>query len=385
MTSGFCRARWLFSLFALAAVTGYFGAVWAGGYGLRLELGWKTSQYFFNYQDLGFVKRALIGTILHPFPALQRVGWLFTIAGLLVAGFAALFAQALSDAVSDMPSRHRWMLIAICVSSPALFQRYGFDIGRFDVLGLAATLLSFTALDRGRLLLAAAISAVALLSHEAYVIITLPLLLAYCVRRPEFSLRRAVIFLSLPTVVFAALILHGTYEHGIDRLTAYFAASPTYMAARNGQVDVDAISVLTRNLRENFEYAQKMFFEKRAYIHIPIIMLWGAIMTWFFVLFYRLNGLRRDVLFYASFSPLLLSTIACDYYRWVSLAATNALFVILIHCRERRANGTVAVMPTGAAAWLLLATALLGPISNTKSFPIFFVAIERVFHVQLVW
>ena len=80
MTSGFCRARWLFSLFALAAVTGYFGAVWAGGYGLRLELGWKTSQYFFNYQDLGFVKRALIGTILHPFPALQRIGWLFTMA-----------------------------------------------------------------------------------------------------------------------------------------------------------------------------------------------------------------------------------------------------------------------------------------------------------------
>jgi len=385
MASGFCRARWLFLLFVLAAVAGYFVAVWAGGNGFRIELGWKTSQFFFNYQGLGFVKRALIGTILHPFPALQRIGWLFTIAALLIAGFAALFAQALSAAVSDMPSRQRWLLIAICVSSPGLFQRYGFDIGRFDVLGLAATLLSFTALDRGRWLLAAAISAVALLSHEAYVIITLPLLLAYCVRRPEFSLRRAVIFLSLPTVVFAALFLHGTYGHGIDRLTAYFAASPTYMAATNGQVDVDAVSVLTRSLRETFEYTQKMFFEKRAYIHIPIILLWGAIMTWFFGLFYRLNGLRRDVLFYASFSPLLLSAIACDYYRWVSLAATNALFVMLIHCRERRSNGTIAVIPTSAAAWLLLATALFGPISNTKSFPIFFIAMERIFHVRLVW
>jgi hypothetical protein len=385
MASGFCRACWLFSLFVLAAVAGYFVAVWAYGNGPRIELGWKTSQYFFNYQELGFVKRALIGTILHPFPALQSIGWLFTIACLLIACFAALFAQALSDAVRDMPARHRWMLIAICVSSPALFQRYGFDIGRFDVLGLAAALLSFTVIDRGHFLLAGAISAMALLSHEAYAIIALPLLLGYCVRRPEFSLRRAVMFLSLPTIAFAALTLRGTYGQGIDRLTACFAASPTYMAATNGQVAVDSISVLTRSLRDNFEFTQKMFFEKRAYIHIPIILLWGAVMTWFFGMFYRLNGLRRDVLFYASFSPLLLSAIASDYYRWVSLAATNALFVIVIHCRELRSNGTIAVIPTGAAAWLLLATALLGPISNTKSFPIFFVAIERIFHVQLAW
>lgn len=343
------------------------------------SLGWRTSQFFFNWQDLGFVNRGLVGTLLHPFPAAQRTEVLFAVSWLMVAAFTAAFVVLYRRAAERLEPAAARRLLMVCVASPALFLRQGFDLGRFDPLGLAATIVSLLAIEQGRTWVAGLLSALALLSHEAYLVIEMPLLLAWLAMQPATRPRDWAALLTLPVVVTALIGMFGRYEPGLEVLTRYFAGQPRYLAAKGGAVDVNAIAVLTRGLGDNFEFMVRMLREKRAWLHLPIIVAWGGLMTAFFAAFYRLNGLRPDPLFWACFSPLLLSAIACDHYRWVALAATNMFIVIMLQVHRLSARGFVPRIPSGWLAGLLIATAVLGPISNTKSFPLLFAILGHIF------
>lgn len=380
------RAGGYFTFFTTFALLGYW---FAKGY-MRLgwDVGWRTSQFFFNYQDLGFVKRALIGSLLYPFPALRRgeifLGLSAAFVGIFVALFTALFLRSLR--LHDRKSR--LILAAICAASPALFLRQGFDLGRFDVLGLITVIFSIFALDHGRWWLAGLASAVALLAHEAYIVINFPLVVAYAltgVPGRRANGRDWGLILLPPLMTTVLLATRGLYEPGLEALTRYFAADPRYLAAKGGAVDVDAIAVLTRGMAENIDFVARMFWEKRAYLHLPVILAWGGVMTWFFHTFHRDNALKRGVLYYAAFTPLLLSAIASDYYRWVALAATNMFLVVLVEIDRLRQRGVTAAIPRGWPAGLLVASALLGPISNTKSFPLFFTLLDRFFPGKIPW
>jgi hypothetical protein len=220
---------------------------------------------------------------------------------------------------------------------------------------------------------------VALLAHEATLVINFPLVLAFAwIRRgTAASTNSNWAWLVLPSIAVSVVIaLQGAYEPGLDALTRHFASDPRYLAAAGGQVDQDAIAVTTRTLAENVEYVSQMFWRAKAYIHLPMIFLWGAVMTCYFHRFHRLNGLRPGLLFYASFSPLTLSLIACDHYRWVALAVTNMFLVLLLEINRLAQVGTMAAIPRGWMAWLLLASTVLGPIGHAKSFPVFFAVVK---------
>ncbi|HUR56781.1 MAG TPA: hypothetical protein VM029_03670 [Opitutaceae bacterium] len=377
-------AAWcgVFSVFAL------LGYVFAKSY-MRLgwDVGWRTSQFFFNYQDLGFVKRALVGSFLHPFPSLRRGDVFLVLSAMFVVAFVVLFTALFLRATRHVPPRGRLLLGALCAASPALFLRQGFDLGRYDVLGLIAVIVSLFAIERGRCWIAGAASAVALLAHEAYIVINFPLIVACALttgaERP--STRQLCLLLVPPAIVTLLLAAFGLYEPGLAALEKYFAGDSRYLVAKGGSVDVDAIAVLTRGMAENVDYVARMFWEKRAWLHLPIIVAWGAIMTWFLHAFHRQNALRRGLLYYAAFTPVLLSAIASDYYRWVALAATNIFLVILIEAQRLGEGGTPAIIPRGWPVALLIASALLGPISNTKSFPLLFTVLDRFFPGKIPW
>lgn len=385
---GFSRSIPVAVLLLVCAALGFISAKWYGG-DWELRLGWKTSQFFFNYQDLGFVKRGLVGSLIHPFPILHTRLALFLMAWSFVAGLAVLFARALVCSWRAFAKRDGLMLLLLCMSSPALFLRQGFDAGRFDALGLMAVLLSLVFIRRGNLWAAGVCSALALLTHEAYFVINLPLLIAYYQRlHPEVSQRDAfplAKLLGLPCLVFAALTLFGSYEPGLRSLTDYFQRNPAFLAADEGVVNGDAIEVLTRGLGDNFKYNFQLLIEKKAELYVPVILAWGALMTAFFWRFHRDNALRRGWLFFSCFTPLLLSLIACDVYRWVALAATNMVFVIFIEAEVAIGEGRRLSIPQGGWTWLLFASCVLGPISNTKSFPIAFTLIDKVLPGLVRW
>lgn len=375
-----------FTAFTACATLGY---LFAKSY-MRLgsDVGWRTSQFFFNYQDLGFVKRALIGSLLYPFPPLRRGEFFLGLSASFVCAFAALFTFMLLRYARHLDNRSRMVFATVCAASPALFLRQGFDLGRFDVLGLIAVVISLLAIDRNRWCLAGLASATTLFAHEAYIVIGFPLVAAYAATKEgiESPNRTALGFLILPSLAVTSwLALYGLYEPGLEKLVGYFEGDPLYLIAKGGSVDVDAVAVLTRGVAENVDYVARMFWEKRAYLHLPVILGWGGLMARFFYVFHRENGLKRGVLYYAAYTPLLLSTIASDYYRWVALAATNMFLVILAQCERLGRRGLPAVMPGGWLPWILVASALLGPISNTKSFPLLFTVLDRLFPGKIPW
>src|SRR5262249_619394 len=149
-----------------------------------------------------------------------------------------------------------------------------------------------------------------MLSHEAYFLANLPLVVAYfAVTAPSTVPRRYVALLAPPLVVAALIVLFGRYEPGLPALRDYFAASPRYLEATGGAVDEDAVAVITRGASEDLAVIVEMFWTKQGWLHVPIILAWLALMTGFFSRFYRRNNLPRDALFYASYGPLLLGAI----------------------------------------------------------------------------
>jgi hypothetical protein len=368
----------IYSAFLVPSVLGFLFANWY--YRQGWSVGWKTSQFFFAYQTLGFVKRGLIGTILHPFASLLDAKALLGISISFFLAFVSLFSRYFIDAARALKPSDQWLLLMLCALSPATFLHHGLDLGRFDVVGLLVTFASLAAISRGRWWLAGAASALALFAHEAYLLINFPLVIAFA-----FSIGRVDarwdhwIWLLLPSFLAAVTIAAaGLFEPGLHTLITYFSGNTDYLRATGGKVDDLALAVIVRNMRENVEGVIRIFWVTRAYLHLPVILLWGSLMARVYRDFYRVNGLQPRGLYYAAFSPLLLSLIAWDHYRWVALAATNALVVILIEITTLARQGRHPTLPRGWPMWLILSTAVMGPIANIKSFPFLFVLIRFI-------
>lgn len=360
-----------FGIWLGSAAAGYVFGNWyfRQGWGV----GWKTSQFFFSYQDLGFVARGLIGSLLRPFPFLQRSSAILLLCGLFLVVFVGWFAAAFRRAAPGLEPRDRRLLLALLALNPALFLHQGLDLGRFDLPGFLLFFAALGALRRGAWLLAGAASGLGLLVHEAFLLLNLPLLVAFALALPRPGGRADWYRLLLPPAVSAlAVFTAGRYEAGLPALAEHFARSPGFLAATAGVVDQDPLAVITRGVAENLAVVRSHFWNAKAYIHVPVILAWGTVMTLFVRDFLRANGLRPGPGFYASFSPLLLSSIACDHYRWVAIAATNLFIVVLAEAAELARAGRRIVLPRRMTTWILLATVVCGPIGHAKSFPLLF-------------
>ena len=176
----------------LAALTLFLASLVCGWHGFDLALSaaihrpaeipftvnLRTTQYLFNYQDLGFVKRGLLGTLLHPFPALTTRLGLAWVCWFLLVLFAILFWRLFIASTEAVAENGRGVLTLLCATMPSFFLRLGYDFGRFDVVDLIAAVLSFAALARSRWFLASIPAGLAILVHEDFILFELPLVAA---------------------------------------------------------------------------------------------------------------------------------------------------------------------------------------------------------------
>lgn len=368
-----------------------FGA-WFGWFYVKTgaSVGWKTSQFFFSYQELGFVSRGLVASLLHPFTPVLSAPGLLAITALMLLAFVVVWWLWSDRAVQDLPAADRAVFVAVCALAPSTLQRMGFDYGRFDPLNVLLLLASLALLRRSRDVMAGAVAAVAVLIHEGFLILQFPVLCALILSDGRAvdgqHLQRLGRFLLLPGLAAIAVVTWGRYEPGIDALVAHFAADPVYRAAApGGAPNRDALLVITRSLRENWEFNAAFFAERRPWGHLALIVSWLAVFGVFFDRFFARNGLRRDWLYFSVYSPLLISVIACDYFRWAALVSINMLVVMFLKLGGRQRDGRPAVIAWDVWAKLAVASCLLGPISNTKSFPLFFTLLEKISPWRIAW
>ena len=330
--------------------------------------GWIEHQYFFNYQDLGFVKRGVIGSALKTL--VDSPGE----CALVVSFFATALVLALAywgyflRNTQGMADRPRLGLAILFLLSPATFFHLGYDLGRFDLHGLVISLLVIVAARSGYFFFGSLLCALAILIHEAFFFMFFPILLCImCFEQARRSVKtlRAVSVALIPTLAALILVLlFGKYEPGYDALRSYFIEHIS-------EPHLGALSVLTRGSAENVMWTLASYLEMKRWADLVLGFAYLFFFARFFFQFHRLNGLQLDLLSYSPFASLALFVFGSDFFRWIALLVIN-MSVVLVYKLSQRAVGERAeiVLPGERVILFLILPSLLGPIGSTRLFPL---------------
>jgi len=309
----------------------------------------NLTQYFVNYPDHGFAKRALIGTVLRPVThgadaPEQVIFWLMVLVNLLgFAGLVFLLNRLLPHAEDARLSV--FLRAGFAIGSVGVVQ-IAHDYGRFDlmnyfVLGAALWLVLWR-----KLALAALVCAAGVLIHEAFAIYGVPLVVAtaWCAAPPGRRVADAGLVAVVSAAAAAAVLLYG----GSQSAAALDIGTGAYVWQR-GLIEV------------GWDMPWGQLAVLSAYWLVLV-----AVLIWF----YRANAKRPDLLFVAALSPFALNLFGIDHGRWVTIGflvvvITLVLQVRLFGCQwprltpgQQRAAGLL-VLPlgphglTGAWTWLM--------------------------------
>lgn len=337
---------------------------WLAG---TLHRAYGPTHYFLSYRH-GFLKRALLGELLLPLHSISLHAILaieLVIFAVLVAVTYIVFRRTLFGSVQERS------LAAFLLAGPALLPHFAYLSGDLDSLLYCCAVLAVAAFLEmpGTLAIffAAALSIVALLIHEAFLLLFYPLLLAMMIdlcRRDR--LRTGVVLAQLAVVVIAMLaILH----YG-----KWSVPHPEYLAAAQQRTDMPlegtVFLVLSNTLQQQLRFVAALY-DKRLIAGVLLSCL--VSLPYFAVLVWLLRGTlaargyatrSRCALLLLLCAPLLLLPLGHDVMRWVAAVCVNiSLFLLYLYrtgapAERSKLTGWTATPLYGA----LLAYALvLGP------------------------
>jgi len=286
--------------------------------------------YMWNYQDFGFIKRGLVGTILRPG---------YTEESLRLAGMVAFFSGiVLSMALTFWYCAHekRNLLRALFVFCPSLFLNYGYDFGRFDIL-LNALFLALLALLARRQFAACALIVVAgALIHEMFLVTHVPgaLLAAWLIVPPGERQRALGGIGGAAGLAGLAILLFGKYEGDVWSILPLFDGLGTGDYYRT-------LMVLKRGIADNVVY-NYAWIEHLGTANLMALFVPLAVFGPLLLFYHREVGAKRAV-FLVALSPLALTILAADVGRWVSFSLF-LMFVLpaflKVHGARRAASGS---------------------------------------------
>jgi hypothetical protein len=315
--------------------------------GVYTSPSWKMTQYFVNYIEHGFAKRAIVGTLLHPFVGLFQEPQYFMLAVMVVLNIATFVAIVL---LMERFVPHRGgegvdladMLRAAMVLGSVGLVQVTYDYGRYDHMVYALTLGVIALGLRRHLLVAALLAGFTILVHEAFVVYALPLVLAVLWRAGagRAGWRRAAMdvapMLAATGFISLTVLLYGNSE------------SAAALTIGDGQ------AVWKRALIE-------------IWVDLPlheIVLLIGYWLSLLLVLvwFYAGNGRRVDLIFLATLSPVLLNLFGIDQARWLAIGFFVVLISVAVQVREFGMHWPKLGKWQRRSLYLLLAP--LGPVGS---------------------
>lgn len=356
LASFFILNRWVLTDTGLLS----FGRVW---------------QFYISYEDFGFVKRALIGTVFSVtgVNSILQNEYYFA---LLVQHFAIfvfaaiLFSYIIKRRINDIP------FIATLALSPALIVQSGYTTGSLDIFILI--LVSINILFCRILPIFCAILAVGVLTHELFVFTIPAQLVAY-----YFHLRKqgdarlfvpAVSTMASTLVPIILIVGYGasnlpkdTFDSIIEskiplaagqhRLwSGYYETSST-----TSSYIIDAIVKLAADVAIG-----------AAFLIIPLIY---TILVWLRLLSVPMLTSDKVLLSIAIVFPLLTSFLATDLYRWIGMSAGLGLMLTLSFIGKGAA-------PKSGFTYALLPFSLLAPFGAAqidRPFPLHQFVLEGLF------
>jgi len=343
--------------------------------GERFVSEWLAHQFFFNYQDLGFIRRGLPGSILHYFPSLLTIDGIKTISILIALTATGIFWIYFFTASKKLSTKQQLFTLLIAVSSPATFMHIGYDMGRYDWIGLTFFILSIFAIEKKHTIYAIVFSSIGVLSHEAYFLIFFPSVIAFFLLHNNSKSIYDIPWLKTLAIglpVFGLYILlsikgNTGFENGEairQHLTIYNNAFKNI--ALTWGYD-DPFDVLIRDFRENWnlviEYFGREGIIPKKYLLITFIWTTFFIAAFFSIL--KANRVPVRIWHFAACTPILLTVIAVDYARFSALTFITTLIMYLYIVKHVENPIKIPLF----AGLLLVSSCLLGPIGEIWIFP----------------
>lgn len=330
----------------------------------------KIAHYYINYYDFGFVKRGLVASLIKTLvgqPTVAFIHYAGFIMGLVVCCLGTYLIWKMRE---HFGTKSYLLFAAFIIFNSGTFINLGYDMGRFDQLLIICSILSLYFIRQGALFKLIAISVVALLIHEMYIILFFPLLLYIVVYHSEFTWRELRYWGFSIGLVLAFLFFLGKIEGKSFEQIAQTIEVDGFQFWKFGVI-------WTRTLGENLSYT--LDYISGYSPEAAIRLIFGAVYTLVTLIVLTMISTYNKMDWYGYgvilMAGLIIFFLAIDYSRWYSLIIINSFiyFGFCTLCRDESRDGKLVLTKSHMAviSLLLILGLILGPIGIMRAFPLF--------------
>jgi hypothetical protein len=301
----------------------------------------RVWQLYINYFDFGFVRRGLVGTIVHSthLSSLFANEYYFAI----FVQHVAIFALAALTAVYFLRSKTESgpLLKAVVFLSPTFILQCSYTTGSLDVFVLSIVILNI--LFVRSVVLFSVLLVLGIFIHELFAF-TIPAQLAAFYIRNELdlfsrfgeTLRRLALPIAATAAAILVIVLFGQTHMPRPQYEAMMAAMIPHAVGKmdlwSGYFEVG--SSVDDNSRSALFLGQHLL-NNLIYVIIPAAYV--ALLV--FVLSRREPDVFKKVLLVVgTTTPLVAYLVASDFFRWVGLSGNLALLLLVYYVHERGAT-----------------------------------------------
>lgn len=305
--------------------------------GIRLPNIWSVTLYLFDY-NFGFSKRGLMGAILSSIFNTPISYWVLS--GVAVFIFVTMLVMLWLLYVKLADIDQNIYLIQILFFTSLGFVFLCHEIGYYDHVGLIVAIACILLpVDTQSIILRVVLISIALLIHEAFLILFLPVVIFDTYIKSVSGGFSKSVFIPLAIAVIAvgivvAISIIGKFD--IDRreeFIAHLSAKAADFAIRR-----DAVQINFRGLTENFlvNYPLwanpgriiSMFFTIVVTAPVVVFLIANAIGIGERLLECKRRRINRYLLALAALSPFALNAIAWDLHRFTVLTQVTSYLVL---------------------------------------------------------
>jgi hypothetical protein len=306
--------------------------LWIGG---SFHRTYGPTHYFLNYRH-GFLKRALLGELLLPLHSIS----LHTILTIELVIFAAavavpytVFRRILFGTIEERA------LAAFLLAAPAFLPHFAYLSGDLDSVLYICTVLAVGALvampTAAALVCAITLSVIALLIHEAFVLLFYPLILAVMTdlwRRQRLRADAIAAQLVIIAIVLVAILHYGKWS----------VPHPEYLAVAqrrtNMPLEGTVFLVLSNTLPQQLHFVAALYTKRLiagVLLSCLVSLPYFAALLWLMQNALVVRGYAvkiRWALLALLCAPLLLMPVGHDAMRWISAICVNiSLFLLYLY------------------------------------------------------
>lgn len=284
------------------------------------------SSWLFDYK-YGFMQRGLIGNLLNSIGISREYNTIRIIAIFILLLMYYLFYFLILKTLLKLGIKNKDIKVYITCFFFLSFtlSQFILELARFDQIFQIISLIFLTVILHSKKIIYSYIYILTIiplitLIHEAGIIIFIPTILT--IFYLEYKKIKPIVFFSLLSIICIGLISHFgkiNTDHAQIMINNY----NQYKAFNEFAFRTTSLS-----LYENFLMSWHSFIEKK--MIIPIIL---ALLIIYPIILFICNSISNKkylFLFIFALSPLSLSLVAFDYFRWISLSLFN-IFIILIY------------------------------------------------------